>query len=241
MANVIATLLTAPKTINITATKGPQRHAYKELTALQASHDPTLATPYVAANSAVTVAANGGTTGNYTITMNFPKYNVAVTTGNIIYNSANAVIQTAIDAALAGEDIVATYVADDVKVGTTANASSATISITANGTTVANTYMLVTTANVDMDVAAPAVTVNTVGTGNRPAEAVLGLYGAITPSGDISPQGTTPATGAYVTGDNPKSLSPGLQSLLVAEIQASEDATIGRAIRAIPDCVGEWQ
>jgi hypothetical protein len=238
MANVIATLLTAPKTINITETKGPQRHAYNELLALQAKHDPALAPPYVAGDSAITIAANGGTTGNFTITMNFPKYNVSVTTGNILYNSANAAIQTLVDSALAGEVIVATYVADDAKIGLTVNASSGSFGISANGTTVANTYMIVTTANVDMDVAAPAVTVGTIGTGNRPAEAVLALYGAITPSGDIAPQGTTPATGAYVVGDNPMSLSPGLQLTLVNEITAKEDATIGRAIRAIPDCVG---
>ena len=238
MANVIATLLTSPKTINVADTKGPQRHAYKELLALQAKHDPTLEPPYVAGNSGVTIAANGGTTGNFTITMNFPKHNVAVTTGNILYNSANAAIQTLVDTALAAQELVGTYVADDVKVGLTVNASSGSFGMSANGTTVANTYMIVTTANVDMDVAAPAVTVATIGTGNRPAEAVLGLYSAITPSGNIAPQGTTPATGAYVVGDNPLSLSPGLQSLLVAEITAKEDATIGRAIRAVNDCVG---
>jgi hypothetical protein len=238
MANVIATLLTAPKTINTAGTKGPQRHAYNELLALQAKHDPTLEPPYVAGDSQATIAANGASTGNFTITMNFPKYSVAVTTGNIAYDSANAAIQTLIDSALAGEDIVATYVADDVKIGLTVNASSGSFGISANGTTVANTYMIVTTANVDMDVAAPAVTVGTIGTGNRPAEAVLGLYSAIMPSGDIAPQGTTPVPGDYVVGDNPLSLSPGLQSLLVAEITAKEDATIGQAIRDVPDCVG---
>jgi hypothetical protein len=238
MAAVIATLLTSPKTINITDTKGPQRHIYNELLALQATHDPTLAPPYVAGDSAVTIAANGGTTGNFTITMNFPKYNVAVTTGNILYNSANAAIQTLIDTALATQELVGTYVADDVKVGLTVNASSGSFGISANGTTATNTYMIVTTANVDMDVAAPAVTVGTIGTGDRPAEAVLALYSAISPSGDITPQGTTPAVGDYVVGDNPLSLSPALQKTLVDEITAKEDKTIGDAIRAIPDCVG---
>jgi hypothetical protein len=238
MATVIATLLTAPKTINVADTKGSQRHIYNELLALQATHDPTLAPPYVAGDAQSTVAANGGSTGNFTITMNFPKYNVAVTTGNILYNSANAAIQTLIDTALATQELVGTYVADDVKVGLTVNASSGSFGISANGTTATNTNMIVTTANVDMDVAAPAVTVGTIGTGGRPAEAVLALYGAITPSGTITPQGDTPAVGDYVVGDNPLSLSPALQKTLVDEITAKEDATIGRGIRAIPDCVG---
>jgi len=154
-------------------TRGPQRHVYEELVALQAGWDPTLAPPYVAGDSAVSIAANGGSTGNFTITMNFPKYDVLVTTGNIAFDSANAAVQTAIDAALAGEVVIDTYVADDVKVGLTLNASAGTINFSANGDSVTNAYMVVTTTNVDMDVAAPAVTESTIGTTNRTAEAIL--------------------------------------------------------------------
>jgi hypothetical protein len=241
MANVIATLLTAPATINIVPAsyKGPQRHAYKELKDLQAVHDPALASPYLAADAVETVAANGGTTGNFTLTLNFPKYSVAVTTANIAYNAAEAAIQSAIDTALSGQTLVSAYSAGHVDAGACANMASASCAITANGASVAKTNMVVTTANVDMDVAAPAVTRTTIGTGNRPAEAVLALYSAIVPSGSLpAAQGDTPAEGDYVVGDNPMSLSPGLQRLLVDEATASEDKAIGTALRNVPDCVG---
>jgi len=240
MAGTIATLLTSPKTINSAATKGPNRHIYNELTDLQATHDPTLATPYLAADSVETIAANGGTSGNLTITITIPKYSIAVTTANIVYNAAEATIQTAIDTALAGQVAVSTYVAGHVDAGACANMSANTCAITSNGASVAKTHVVVTTTNVDMDVAAPAVTATTVGTGNRPAEAVLALYGAIKPTGATlpAPQGTTPAAGAYVVGDNPLSISPATQKTLVDEITTKEDKVIGDAIRAVNDCVG---
>ena len=240
MADVIATLLTSPKTINVVSTKGPNRHIYNELTDLQATHDPTLATPYLAADAVETVAANAGSSGNLTLTITIPKYSIAVTTGNIIYNAAEATIQTAIDTAMAAQVAVSTYVAGHIDAGACANMSSATCAITANGASVAKTHMVITTANAgDLDVAAPAVASTTIGTGNRPAEAVLTLYDAIKPSGSLpAAQGTTPAAGDYVVGDNPLSLSPALQKTLVDEITAKEDKTIGVAIRAVNDCVG---
>jgi hypothetical protein len=240
MAAVIATLLTSPKTINVVSTKGPNRHIYNELTDLQATHDPTLAAPYLAADSVETIAANGGASGNLTLTITIPKYSIAVTTGNIIYNAAASTIQTAIDSAMAGEVGVATYTAGDVDAGACANMSANTCAITSNGTSVAKTHVVVTTANAgDLDVAAPAVAATTIGTGNRPAEAVLQLYDAIKLSGSLpAAQGTTPAAGDYVVGDNPLSLSPALQKTLVNEITAKEDKTIGDAIRAVNDCVG---
>ncbi len=239
MAAVIATLLTSPKTINVVSTKGPNRHIYNELTDLQATHDPTLAAPYLAADSVETVAANSGSSGNLTLTITIPKYSIAVTTGNIIYNAAEATIQTAIDTAMSGQEAVSTYIAGHIDAGACANMSSATCAITANGASVAKTDIAVTTTNVDLDVAAPAVTRTTIGTGNRPAEAVLQLYGAIKISGSLpTAQGTTPAAGNYVVGGNPLSLSPALQKTLVDEITAKEDKTIGDAIRAVKDCVG---
>lgn len=239
MAGMIATLLAAPKTINIVDedNRGPQRHVYEELLQLQAINDAALASPYLEADAAVSIAANGGTTGNLTITLNFPKYGVAVTTGNIIYSAAAATVQTAVDAALAGETVLATYVADDVKVGTCANMSSAACPITANGTTVAKVHMVVTTANVDMDVAAPAVTASTIGTGNRPAEAVLNEQGLITPASLPTPQGTTPAVADYDVSGDIHSLSPGLKTALVNEMQYSEDAILAAFFRTQLGCV----
>jgi len=239
MANVIATLLTSPKTINVAPTKGPNRHSYNELQALQATNDPTLAAPYLAADAVETVAANGGSSGNFTLTFTLPKYSIAVTTANIVFDAAEAAIQTIIDTAMAGQVGVATYSAGDIDAGACVDTSAATCAITANGTSVAKTHMVVTTTNVDLDVAAPTVTTTTIGTGNRPAEAVLQLYDAIKLSGSLpAAQGTTPAAGDYVVGDNPLSLSPALQKTLVNEITAKEDKTIGDAIRAIKDCVG---
>jgi hypothetical protein len=218
--------------------RGQNRHVYDELVALQSVNDPTLASPYLKAAAVSTIAANGGTSGNFTVTINFPKYSVAVTTANILYNAADTAVQTAIDTALSGETILASYSAGHVDAGTCANMASAACAITANGASVNGAYMVLTTTNVDLDVAAPTVTENTVGTQNRPAEAILALYSAISPASTITPQGMTPSTGDYVTGDNPLSLSPGLQDLLIREIQVSEDATIGQFIRDIPDCVG---
>jgi len=240
MAGTIATFLTAASTINTNEDsdqKGQQRHAYKELLDLQAINDPTLSPPYFADDASASIAANGGTTGNFTITLSFPKVGVEVTTGNIAYNSANAAVQTALDTALSGEVLNETYTADDLKVGVTANASSAAISMTANGDSVTNLNMLVTTANVDMDVAAPAVTATGVGTGNRQGEALLAYLSVVTPLGTITPQGDTPAEGDYVLGDNPFSLSPGLQEIIISSIQRDEDKTIGDAIREVVGCV----
>jgi hypothetical protein len=116
MAGAIATLLAGAKTISQdgVGTRGQQRHAYDELVALQAKGDPELASPYLlaSANSVISPTVNASS-GNLTITVNFPKYGVAVTTGNVIYNASVAAIQTLVDAALAGETIIATYVADD--------------------------------------------------------------------------------------------------------------------------------
>jgi hypothetical protein len=240
MAGTIATMISGATVFPKVATdlRGQNRHAYDELVALQSVNDPTLASPYLKASAVSTVADNGGTSGNFTITLNFPKYSVAVTTANIAYNAAEAAIQSAIDTALSGETILASYSAGHVDAGACVNMASATCAITANGASVNGAYMVLTTTNVDLDVAAPAVTETTVGTQNRPAEAILAAYSVITPASTITPQGLSPSDGDYVVGDNPLSLSPGLQDLLIYEIQVNEDTTIGQFIRNIPDCVG---
>jgi hypothetical protein len=238
MAGTIATLLTAPKTINIVDenNKGPQRHVYEELVALQSRHDPTLASPYVAADAVSTIGANGGSSGNLTITIAFPEYGVEVTTGNIVATAADTVVQTAVDAALAGETLISSYTADDLKVVGT-NMSANAVSLTANGTSIAKTNMVVTTANVDMDVAAPTVAATTIGTANRPAEAVLAEYGVVTPASGIIGVGSSPLDSDFTTGDNPFSLSPGTKSALVNEISAQGDPTLAATMRSVIGCV----
>jgi len=241
MAGTIATFLADASTINTNEDsdqKGQQRHAYKELLDLQAVNDPALASPYLAASANSVIAANGGASGNLTITMNFPKAGVAKTTGNIAYNASVATVQTAIDAALAGETIGATYVADDVKASGAGIISGNALTLTANGTSV-NTYnMVVTTANAgDLSVNAPAVTAGVVGTGNRPAEALLAQQSVVTPLGTITAQGDSPSEGDYLLGDNPRSLSPGLQEIICSSIQRDEDKTIGDFIRDVVGCV----
>lgn len=243
MAGAIATLLASAKTISKVATdmRAGLRHTYNELAALQAVNDPTLASPYLKASHVETIPAHLDTisSGNFTITLNFPNYGVAVTTGNIEYNAEEAAIQTAVDTALADQVLVATYVAGDVDVALTGNLTANAATLTANGTTVNGAYMIVTTANAgDLDadeLATPEAT--TVGTMNRPAEAVLALYGCITPAGDVTPQGLAPASTDYVLGDNPLSISPALKALLISEVEINENAVLGAALRAIPDCV----
>jgi hypothetical protein len=239
MAGTIATLLTAPKTININdeSNRGPQRHVYEELVGIQSRHDPTLASPYVAADAVSTIAANGGASGNLTITIAFPAYGVEVTTGNIINNAADTVVQTAVDAALAGETILSSYTADDVKVVGT-NMSANAVSLTANGAAVAKTNMVVTTANAgDLDVTAPAVAATTIGTVNRPSEAVLAEYGVVTPASGIIGRGSGPAASDFAAGVNPFSISPGTKEALVNEISAQGDPALATVFREVIGCV----
>lgn len=240
MAGAIATLLTGATAIPKTGTglRGQNRHAYDELIDLQSASDPTLAAPYVAASgNSVVSATTNASSGNFTLTINFPNYGVAVTTGNIAYNATAATIQTAIDSALSGETIVASYNAGDVDAAVTGNISANAATITANGTTVNGAHMVITTANVDLDAYEMTVTAGTVGTPNRPAEAVLAAFSIITPASGIVGYGLTPTDGQYVTGDNPKSISPGLKDLLVREVEVNEDGTIGAFFRALVGCV----
>jgi hypothetical protein len=240
MAGTIATLLSTAKTISKVDAdnRAGQRHAYDELIQLQDAGDPTLASPYVDASAVSTVGANGGSTGNFTITLTFPAEGVEVTTGNIIYTAAAATVQTAIDTAMVGAVVNATYVAGDVDAGACVNMAAATCALTANGTTVNQAHMVVTTANVDMDVAAPAVTAGTIGTPDRPAEAMFAYYSILTPATAALGYGITPAESDYADGDNPLSLSPGLKALLVTEMEVSEDATLGQFFRTQIGCVG---
>ena len=241
MAGTIATLLSDSKNLSSTPTKGPVVHAYNEAVELQSVADPTLASPYLKASAASTVAANGGSTGNLTITMNFPKYGVAVTTGNIAYNASVATVQTAVDSALATKVILATYNADHVKASDAGLISGNVLTLTANGTTVNGAHMVVTTANVDMDVAAPAVAVVTVGTQNRPAEAFLYHFGVIEPVSSVVAQGITPTAANYQLlseGDiNAHSLSPGLLDAVVRDVAANEDNDLAVLFRSMIGCI----
>ena len=240
MAGTIATLLSTAKAIpNVDAgNRAGNRQAYDELIQLQSLGDPTLASPYVDAAAVSTVAANGGTSGNFTITLNFPAYDVSKTTANVAYNAAESAIQTLIDTALSGMTMVALYSPGDVDAGACVNMSSASCNLTADGSSVQRTHMIVTTANVDLDVAAPGVTVVTVGTDDRPAEAMFAYYSCLTPNTVPLGYGITPTAGDYVDGDNPLSLSPGLKALLVTEMEVSENAVLGQFFRTQIGCVG---
>ena len=240
MAGVIATLLSDSVSVPASnvAARGQLRHAYDEIAAIQAVNDPTLASPYLAAsaNSVISPTLNASS-GNLAITINFPKAGVAVTTGNVIWNASVAAVQTLVDAALAGEVIGATYVADDVKVSGAGILSGNAHTITANGTTVNNYNMVITTTNLDLDANEVTVTANVVGTGNRPAEAFLALYGIVEPASVPTPEGSTPAEADYTLGDNPLSVSPGLQDLILQDVKVLEDPTIGAFLRTVVGCV----
>ncbi len=240
MAATIATLLSTAKAISKVDAdnRGQQRHAYDELIQLQSLGDPPLASPYVDASAVATVAANGGSSGSFTITLNFPEKGVTATTANVAYNDNEAAIQTLLDTAMSGKVVVSTYVNGHVDAGTCANMSSAACNLTANGASVNQAHMVVTTANVDLDVAAPGVTVVTVGTPDRPAEAMLAYYSCLTPDSAPLGYGITPTADDYVDGDNPLSLSPGLKALLVTEMEVSENATLGQWFRTQIGCVG---
>lgn len=237
MANVIATLLDSPSTINTDDdAKGPQRHIYDELTYLQTyPGDPALASPYLKADHVTTIPAHTDTisSGNFTITMNFPNYDVAVTTGNIAYNAEAAAIQTAVDTALDSETIVASYTAGDVDVALTGDLTANAATLTANGDGVGGAYMIVTTANVDLDADELATPVAaTAGTLNRAAEATLALFDVVKPSGDTPYQGQTVTSADYEVGDNPFSLSPATVKALVYEsVVAEADSNLGLAMR----------
>lgn len=237
MAGAIATLLTSSKVVPQSGSdlRAQLRHAYNELTYLQENvNDPELASPYLKASAVTTVGKTvNATEGNFTLTLNFPKYGVAVTTANIAYNADASTIQTAVDNALDGETIVDSYDAGDVDVAVSGNISANAATITANGDTVNGAHMIVTTANVDLDAYEMTVTANTIGTQNRPAEAILTLFGVVNVASDVTPQGMSPSVGDYTDGDNPFSMSPGLIDLLVQEMEMSEDSTIGAFIRGV--------
>jgi hypothetical protein len=235
MADVIATVLSNTKSISREA----NHHVYKELTDLQTlTTDPALASPYLAASAVSTVSkTTNAASGNFTLTLNFPKAGVSKTTGNIAFNAAAATIQTAIDSALAGETIGATYSAGDVDAAVTGNISANAATITANGSTVNGYNLIVTTANVDLSAYEMTVTQNTAGTGNRPAEAALQALQVLGPSGTLPYQGQAAKASDYALLDNPFSVSPALQAALAQDVIVNEDATIGAAIREALPCV----
>jgi hypothetical protein len=244
MANVIATLLDSPATINTDegGMKGPQRHVYEELTYLQTDPgDPALASPYLKAAHVTTVPAHTDTitSGNFTITMNFPNYGVAKTTANIAFDDEQAAIQTAVDNALDGETIVGSYTAGDVDVALTGNLTANAATLTANGDGVNGAYMVVTTSNVDLDadkLGTPVVA--TAGTMNRPAEATLALFDVVKPSDSTPYQGQTVTASDFEVGDNPFSLSPGTVKALVKEAVVNEDdPDIGLAMQAALEAI----
>jgi hypothetical protein len=243
MAGTIATLLTAPKTININDedNKGPQRHVYEELVGIQSANDPVFASPYAEVDNVNTIPANtsASSSGNFTITLNYPKQGVEVTTGNIVYNAEAATIQTAVDTALSGQTVNSLYSPGDALVALTGNLNDTLNSCTItseNGVGLA--YCEVTTANVDLDadyLATPVVTV--IGTEDRASEALLAQLGVVTPSGSILGWGITPAVGDYVTGDNPLSMSPGTKEAVMREMAASEDLVLANFFRDLVGCV----
>ena len=230
MADIIATVLSATKSISREA----NHHVYKELTDLQTlTTDPALASPYLLASAVSTVSkTTNATSGNFTLTLNFPKAGVSKTTANIAFNATAATIQTAIDNALSGETIGATYSAGDVDAAVTGNISANAATVTANGTTVNGYNLIVTTANVDLDAYEMTVTQNTVGTMNRPAEAALQMLQVMGPSGTLPYQGkATVEPSEYELLDNPFSVSPALAAALIDDVIVNEDKTIGRAMQ----------
>jgi len=241
MANVIATLLDSPSTINTDEAdqKGPARHIYEELTYLQTSPgDPTLESPYAKASHVATIPAHTDTitSGNFTVTMNFPNYSVAVTTANIAYDAEQAAIQSAVDTALSSETVVESYTNGDVDVSLTGNLTANAVTLTANGDSVNGAYMVVTTANVDLDadkLADPVVA--TAGTMNRPAEATLALFDVVKPSSSAPYQGESVTESDFEAGDNPFSLSPATKKALAYEAKVAENATIGLALEGVLD------
>jgi hypothetical protein len=237
MADMIATLLSTAKVIPQTNDerdlKGPLRHIYRELKDLQQEEDPELTTPYLKASAVSTLVANGETEGNFTLTINFPKQGVSVTTGEIGYNADDSDLGAAIDLALSGQTIIGTYVAEDIYIGNSNNVATDNCTITANGSTVNGAYMEITATAVDLGSETdPTVTSDVIGTQNRPAEAVLHYFDVIVANELPQPQnGSYPTSSTYYRGDNPESLSPSLIRLLIEEIQTNQDEKIGEYFR----------
>lgn len=241
MAGAIATVLS--NTIHFPSavgSKGPLRHAYQEIKALQAKGDPDLESPYLKADHVTTIPAHADTisSGNFTITVNFPLYSTVKTTGNIAYNAEAATIEAAIDTAMAGVTLAAAWTDADINVALTGNLTANDATLTFNGDSVTGVYCIVTTTNVDLDaneLSTPVVA--TVGTGNRPAEAVLNAFDVLRPSGTLPYQGQAVNHEDYERGDNPWSMSPGTVKLLIEDIISNENQAIGNAIMAVQDSV----
>lgn len=237
MATIIDTLLASDKVFPSAAgvARGGLRHAYNELVDLNTRYPtPALASPYLQASAQSTLGKTiNASSGNFKITLNFPKYGVAVTTANIAYNANESTIQTAIDNALSGKTILATYNAGDVDIAVSGNISANNGTITANGATVNGAHLVVTTVNVNMNAYEMVVTSVTTGTQNRPAEAILAKLGVVAPTGTVTAQGMTPAESDYALGGNPFSVSPGLRDLLLQQVEMGEDAVLGRFLKSL--------
>lgn len=234
MAGTINTVISNAATFNTDDdARGPDRHIHNELLDLKASSEKDLAAPYLLTSHVSTVPAHTAaiTSGNFTMTLNFPKYGVAVTTGNIAFDDEEAAIQTAVDTALSGETILSTYSAGDVDVALTGNLTANAATITANGTSVNGAYMVITTANVDLDadkLGTPVVA--TVGTLNRAAEMTLNMLEILYLT-SVPYLGEPVDKDDFTVGDNPLSVSPATKRALVNEIIVNVDEDLGVAMR----------
>ena len=222
--------LTGSKTLASGARAGI-RHAYNEAVYWKGQMDPAVAGVYAETDHVTTIPKHTAAiaSGNFTITIAFPAKGVSETTDNITYNAEEAAIQTAIDTALASVNMGTAYTAGDLDVALTGNITANDATLTANGAGVDGLYMVVTTANVDLNadkLATPVVA--TIGTPNRPVEQLLTKFDVIRAT-TPAPQGPAVAAGTYTKGDNPLSLSPSLVQALVISLRA-ESPLIGAAV-----------
>jgi hypothetical protein len=231
LANVIDTLLVAPRVIPTTriGLRGPNRHAYDELIAIQAVEDPELASPYLK-RFAWELMERDGALADFTMTIRFPKYDFEATTTAVGFNDTTIAIQVAVDSAMNKATILSDYRDGDIEVGD--QIAGTAFSMKASGDSVNGLDMTITTNSANSS----ARTIY-VGTMNRPAEAVLDLFSVVGPVGDVTRQGSTPTLNSYEAGDNPFSFSPGLKDMLIREIELSEDLALGEYLRSVVGCV----
>jgi hypothetical protein len=231
VANTIATLLVAPRVIPTSriGLRGPNRHAFDELIAVQEVSDPELALPYLKQYARELLERNGAL-ADFTMTITLPKFGFEGTTTAVGFNDSTNDIQVAVDTAMDRNTFLSDYKSGDVDV--TDQIAGTAFLLAADGDSVNGLNMTVTTNSAN---SVPRTI--TIGTMNRPSEAVLDLFGVVKPVSDVTRQGDTPTLNSYEAGNNPFSFSPGLKDMLIREITISEDFALGEYLRSVVGCV----
>lgn len=180
---------------SITPTKprvGLDRASGEQLLQKAAQHDPDVAAAYAAANEVTVIPeqTDAGAADTYTLTITFfgALAGTAVTTAAIAYNAVDTVIESAIDTAASG---LPSWTNSDISVSMAgaAGLDDGTVTLTFDGTSVANTPAVVTLTPTGFNATA-GISRSSFGSGDR--KAVNAMYDLNVIEGPLWGAGETP-------------------------------------------------